>query len=510
MSENVPTNPLRRCIDAWNRFWFSPADPTLLGFLRICTGLIVFYIHFAYTFDLEAMIGPDGWVNAQMLDRFRSEVPWNPRSWTAWDEVKEREQLRKQWLEEVYPNLSDEEKRAVNGFRNRWEGLVPHLAYSQGFYATSIWYFVQDPQAIWVVHIGILILMFLFTIGFCTRLTAVLTWLAALSYLQRSPTVLFGMDTMTNFMLLYLAIGPSGAALSVDRLIQRYWRTWSILRLQRKASEESSTKLTVLPLSNRPRPSVSANLALRLIQINVCFVYFVAGLSKLQGTSWWNGTAIWGTMANPEFSPVHNHLFLNFMYFLVDHPWVWYLFMAGGVVFTLVFEIGFPTFIWLPPLRWTMIVSSIVLHTGIAAFMGLTTFSLIMVTAVLAFLPQEALHRLLEKLGRGSGLFRLRFSTRERRHVRTASLIHAVDPWKQIRLVPDAHETDFDGTAKHHLELVDDNGTIYRGYALFERICRSLRLLWPLALLTWCPGVGSLGRKLFPETPEPEPQLSPR
>ena len=51
----------------------------------------------------------------------------------------------------------------------------------------------------------------------------------------------------------------------------------------------------------RPVPTVSANLALRLIQLHLVFIYGMAGLAKLQGPSWWDGTAIWKTMATGEF-----------------------------------------------------------------------------------------------------------------------------------------------------------------------------------------------------------------
>ena len=60
---------------AWSRFWFSPADPTPLCLMRIVTGLLVLYVHVAYTFDLQALFGPDGWYPTAMADRERREWP---------------------------------------------------------------------------------------------------------------------------------------------------------------------------------------------------------------------------------------------------------------------------------------------------------------------------------------------------------------------------------------------------------------------------------------------------
>src|SRR5262245_7129561 len=43
---------LRNACAGWDRFWFQPANPTTLGLIRICAGLLIFYIHLAYTPNL--------------------------------------------------------------------------------------------------------------------------------------------------------------------------------------------------------------------------------------------------------------------------------------------------------------------------------------------------------------------------------------------------------------------------------------------------------------------------
>src|SRR4051812_20082648 len=65
--------------NAWRRFtdfWFAPADPTTLGFIRVVTGLLVLYVHAAYCFDLRAFFGPDGWYSLDAINRERHEFPW--------------------------------------------------------------------------------------------------------------------------------------------------------------------------------------------------------------------------------------------------------------------------------------------------------------------------------------------------------------------------------------------------------------------------------------------------
>jgi hypothetical protein len=309
----------------------------------------------------------------------------------------------------------------------------------------------------------------------------------AISYIQRAPTSLFGMDTMMNLLMLYLIIAPSGAALSVDRLWNRYWATRQALRKRRPA-----------PALTGPAPRVSANLALRCIQVNVCIIYLAAGLSKLQGQAWWNFNAVWLTMANPEFSPLHIELYTAFLRFLCEHRLFWELFMTGGVTLTLIMEIGFPFLVWTRRLRWFVLTMAVMLHIGIAVFMGLNTFSLMMLTLVLSFLPQEALSRAIEVLGAGAPRFQLAWNHAAPGHARAASLVRAVDPWDQVSLVDERSSPAPTGD-RRHLHLYASTGDVLTGYALFQCLARSLRLLRPLASLTWLPGFAAIGRALFPE-----------
>ena len=54
---------LLECIRAWNRFWFTPRDPTLLGLVRIFGGLVALYTVVAYSYDLQEFFGKDAWFN---------------------------------------------------------------------------------------------------------------------------------------------------------------------------------------------------------------------------------------------------------------------------------------------------------------------------------------------------------------------------------------------------------------------------------------------------------------
>jgi hypothetical protein len=356
----APSRPALPWARAWNDFWFRPANPTVLGLIRILAGLLTLYVHFAYSYDLQEFFGRDAWFNLAAADEMRRDAPVvaPPLDWEEQPVVQ--------------PLPPGAEERAMTlQYMQRW-GVDPRLAVSRGGCYWSFWFHVTDPAAARLLHAGVLLVMLLFTVGLCSRITSVLTWLAALSYIQRSPMTLFGMDTIMIVLLFYLMIGPSGAALSVDRLLAG-----------RRARRAGGT----LP---PPEPSVSANLALRLMQVHFCFIYLAAGLSKLLGGSWWSATALWWTLANYEFTPLRFAFYEDALRWLCRHRWLWEVVMTGGVFYTLVLEISFPFLVWGRRTRGLMLLGAVLLHTGIALTMGLIGFGLFMLTLVLSFVPAEA------------------------------------------------------------------------------------------------------------------------
>src|SRR5947199_8519640 len=71
----APASPgvANRIMAGWSHFWFTPAEPALLGLIRICTGLLVLYVHLNYSLDLQAYFGEHGLVDLQMVNAHRLE-----------------------------------------------------------------------------------------------------------------------------------------------------------------------------------------------------------------------------------------------------------------------------------------------------------------------------------------------------------------------------------------------------------------------------------------------------
>jgi hypothetical protein len=289
------------------------------------------------------------------------------------------------FLEGLPPDHAERER--IFTFMKDWSRDPRQVAHGTTIW--SVWFHVSDPTWMLVIHCLILTVMFLFTAGLCTRVTAVLTWLAALSYIQRSPITFFGADAVMMVLLLYLMIGPSGAALSVDRLIGRWWAE----RRARRAGKP-------LPEWPAPAPSISANFTLRLMQIHFCIIYLAAGTSKLLGGRWWNGHALYYSVANYEFSPLDSQLFHGLLAWLCQHRWLWEIVFTSGTWFTVALELSLPLLVWNRKLRMPYVLCAVTLHTAIAATMGLVVFSLLMATMVIAFVPGETVQALLDRLRR--------------------------------------------------------------------------------------------------------------
>jgi hypothetical protein len=288
--------------------------------------------------------------------------------------------------------LPPEERERRLDYLEYWNFDAP-LAHRLGNPIFSIWFHVTDPAGMAAAHVAALVIMVLFTLGLFTRVTSVLTWIAAVSYIHRTQQILFGMDTMMNILLFYLMIGPSGAALSLDRLRAKKRAIQASLARCGKVDDATQRFLEA------PPPSVMAGFTLRLIQVHCCFIYMAAGLSKLKGPAWWNTNAYWDTLANPEFTLIHFHWYEALLREIVTHRVVYSVMAVGAVAHTFIVEIGLPFLVWTRS-RPFIVILALILHAGIAVFMGLWIFQLLMMTLLLAYLPAPPIREYLFSNGK--------------------------------------------------------------------------------------------------------------
>ena len=219
--------------------------------------------------------------------------------------------------------------------------------------SVSFWWLVPDGW-LWPVHIASLLALAAFWVGLFTPVTKWLAVLVTLSYANRTPLANFGLDQINGMLALYLALAPCGAKWSVDA-----WRRGACIA-----------------------PSAAARLATRLVQVHLCVIYVYAGLAKLKGQAWWNGEAIWMTLANEEYQSLD-------LTWLAWHPRLTEALTHG----TVVWELSFWALVWRPRLRPYVLTVGTLMHIGIGAFLGMWTFGLAMTIAYVAFWEPGATSR---------------------------------------------------------------------------------------------------------------------
>jgi hypothetical protein len=289
-------------LDAWNTFWFTPADPLPLALIRIAVGGLLAWASFVWWLDAEAFFSHDGWQRPENVWRMNDQ-PW-------------------QWS----------------------------------------WYFATDSAGTARMLAGItFVAAVMLTLGIATPLAAIVSLVGLISAVNRAPLNVFGFDDTLGMLLIAVAVGPAGAVLSVDRLLA--------------------------PDIAADRPSVQANLALRLIQVHLCVVYLFSGLGKLLGASWWEGTALWGAAANVQYRTLD-------LTWLASHPWIVNALTLG----TLWWEIAYAALVWPRLTRRLFLAMAVPVHLGIGLAMGMMEFGLAMLAANMAFVPAAVLRRLLRPL----------------------------------------------------------------------------------------------------------------
>lgn len=218
--------------------------------------------------------------------------------------------------------------------------------------------------------------------GVLTRLSTPLAWFLTLMTVHRMTGLLFGLDQIVVMLAMYLMIGQSGAHLSVDRWV----------RLRYASSLQHNVVARWLGLVDDRECSWENRVATRLIQIHLCVIYLFGGLGKMRGETWWDGTAMWYSASSYEYQSM-------------DLTWIGYFPVFASLLthVTLFWECMYFAIVW--P-RWTRPITlaiAVMVHGGIALFMGMITFGLMMIVANAAFIPSATMLRIFQAFQRWTG-----------------------------------------------------------------------------------------------------------
>jgi hypothetical protein len=144
---------------AWNRFWFTPADPRPLAIVRILTAALGLLLLWSQAADLTAWFGPEGAIPVATAAR------WRP----------------------------------PGGF--------------------SIFDHATSSLSLQALFGGTVLVFACLLVGLCTDVAAVAAAVLWASLMHRGPMLAGGADDCLAVLLWCLAIGPAGRCFSVDRLI---------------------------------------------------------------------------------------------------------------------------------------------------------------------------------------------------------------------------------------------------------------------------------------------------
>ena len=203
--------------------------------------------------------------------------------------------------------------------------------------------------AIFAVHcLAAVCLLF----GIFGRLAPVTLFLTMVSFHHRNIYVLHSGDTLMRLYCFFLMFADSTAALSVDR--------WIAVRFGR---EDRKVHRLINPLP------------VRLIQMQLCLVYFAAFFIKATGTLWQNGNAVFVVQQVGEFDRFPVPEFFKAIW--ASKILTWYTLLVEGL---------FAFLVWFKDTRILMLVGALFLHVGLEYSMNIQLFQPTITSAFLLFI----------------------------------------------------------------------------------------------------------------------------
>jgi len=188
-------------------------------------------------------------------------------------------------------------------------------------------------------------------IGFRSQWAVVGAFLGTLAQSFWNSLPLAGGNEVLSVLLFYLIWADTSGSPSLDAWLAR-----------RRANGDV------------PDPATESIWPLRLIRMQVAYIYLNTGLWKLLGDAWRDG------------STIHYVLGLNgFQRFPIDVPQALQWILTLGTYLTLAWEIGFAVMVLLPWTRTLAIVMGIGVHLGLWFTLELGPFSPIMLASYIAF-----------------------------------------------------------------------------------------------------------------------------
>ena len=204
---------------------------------------------------------------------------------------------------------------------------------------------MSEETVLTVAWVSLLSAGFLLLLGLLSRPAAIVAWFVHLCAAESGGLLAYGADNFMTTALFYLMLSP---------LPDRYaFDSWVV--------------------EHKPKDPHILGFWRRVLQVQLCFVYFIGGLAKFLGNGWWDGSNLWRSLIRPSFNLVPPDLVVQFKHIL---PPV-------GISICLL-EITYPVFIWIKTTRRIWLGCILAMHAAIGLMIGLYLFALVMIVMNLA------------------------------------------------------------------------------------------------------------------------------
>jgi predicted DCC family thiol-disulfide oxidoreductase YuxK len=346
------------------------------------------------------------------------------------------------------------------------QGFFSHDAAKNFYYlpVTSVFFFLSDAWQVQLAHYIFIASFAALTLGWHTRIVKWVALIGHLSYLHANPLSIYGVDSIIAAILLPLCFAPVGACLSLDQVRRRH-----------RALVQGGLEAQLKPVT-----SPWGFACTRMIQIQLVVLYLYSSVSKLKGESWLNGDALWYSLFDIEISWI-------FLPMFAEHYWLVKALTYG----TLVIELAYVPLVWFSATLPYVLIGVVCLHLGIAVFMAMPFFGLVMIAGNLAFFRHSWFTRIGDYWRSKTGDMLMVYDGKCDFCVRSMAWLLAFDGMHQIN-TKDLHQYTSplftQAEAARELVLVTGDNEVLAGFDAYRHVVLRVPGLWWLApafLIPW-------------------------
>jgi hypothetical protein len=273
------------------------------------------------------------------------------------------------------------ERDAAWGLSSPWTPALDRQFFAAApmFSPLRFWYLAVsglDGVQFQLFYLAAMLVGLLFALGWHTRATSLLFAFVVVALENRVPLLTDGGDNVLLLMSLYLCAARCGTRWSLDARRARLRREQAESAASAAEPPERPEWLAELNAVREQVVNLMHNGIVLVIAVQVCVIYETAGMLKVQGPLWQQGTALSYVLQLNWFEPwpALNHWVIQQQMGLAIFGYV-----------TVFVQVGFPFAVFSPRLKYPSLILLTMMHAGIAVLMGLPLFSLIMLTGDLIF-----------------------------------------------------------------------------------------------------------------------------